>query len=126
MADEFDSKQVESVLAQEILRLHEESYGKTAEEAKVLGDEHTIVVILDGLELQRSEEFLIEAGRGDTVVQNRTLFQEAIETSYRAAVERATGRRVVSFASLTKVDPHYAVEIFRLGDRMAEVPLDES
>jgi uncharacterized protein YbcI len=126
VADEYDIKQVESALAEELLRLHEDAYGKGAAEAKVVANGNTIVAILDGIELQKSEEFLIGAGHGDTVVQNRTLFQQAIETSFRAAVERATGRRVVSFASTTKLDPNYSVEIFRLGDRMAEVELDES
>ena len=49
----------------------------------------------------------------------------AIETTFRAAVERATGRRVVSFASVIKLDPNYSVEIFRLGEA-GDVPLAES
>ena len=41
--------------------------------------------------------------------------EQAIETTFRSAVERATGRRVVSFASATKLAPNYVVEVFRLG-----------
>ena len=39
-------------------------------------------------------------------------YEAAIETTFQAAVERATGRRVVSFVSATKLSPNYAVEIF--------------
>jgi hypothetical protein len=50
-------------------------------------------------------------------------YQQAIETTFRAAVERATGRRVVSFASITKLSPHYVVEVFRLAEqRPAPLP----
>jgi hypothetical protein len=57
------------------------------------------------------------------VVEMRSRYEAAIETTFQAAVERATGRRVVSFVSATKLSPNYAVEIFRLGPR--DLPLDE-
>jgi uncharacterized protein YbcI len=109
-----DARQVAEDLGQELLRLHMESYGKGAQESRVLLDEDTVVCVMDGLELLPSEEFLIEAGKGDAVVEVRGRYQQAIESSFRAAVERHTGRRVTSFASVTRLDPHYIVEIFRL------------
>jgi uncharacterized protein YbcI len=81
---------------------------------RVLADGDDIVVYLDGLELQRIEEFLIERGHADRVIEQRSHFQQAIEPTFKAAVERMTGRRVISFASVTKLDPNYAIEIFRL------------
>jgi len=46
----------------------------------------------------------------------REQFQQAIRSIFAAAVERATGRRVVGFASHAEVDEaRFAVEIFRLG-----------
>src|SRR3712207_6081568 len=87
--------------------------------------EDAIVVFLDDLELQPNEEFLIGRDHGDAVVDVRARYQQAIETTFRAAVERVTGRRVISFASVTKLDPHYVVEIFRLGDR-ADFTLPEA
>jgi hypothetical protein len=45
------------------------------------------------------------------------MFQEAIETTFSSAVERATGRRVIAFLSQTNLDPNFAVEIFRLAPR---------
>ena len=35
--------------------------------------------------------------------------------TFIAAVERATGRRVTSFLSKMNLNPHFVVEIFRLG-----------
>jgi len=45
-------------------------------------------------------------------------------TEVAADIAKATGRRVVSFVSATKLSPNYAVEIFRLGPRN-DLPLDE-
>jgi uncharacterized protein YbcI len=109
------TKQVEDALGQEIMRIHRESYGNGARTANVhyVGDD--VVCFLDELELMPNEEFLIEAGQGDAVVSVRSRFQQAIETTFRAAVERATGRRVTAFLSATHLSPNFAVEIFRLG-----------
>jgi hypothetical protein len=42
-------------------------------------------------------------------------YQHAIQASFRAAVERATGRRVIGFASMTSFDDHpFVAEIFKL------------
>jgi uncharacterized protein YbcI len=115
VADLPDTRELDDLSA-ELLRLHEEAYGKGAAEAKVIVDENSVVVFLDGLELQHNEEFMVESGQEEAVLHARSMFQQAIEASFRAAVERATGRKVVSFASVTKLDPHYSVEIFRLGE----------
>ncbi len=54
------------------------------------------------------------------MIEVRARYQQAIETTFRAAVERATGRRVVSFVSVTKLDPNYIVEIFPLAPPAGE------
>jgi uncharacterized protein YbcI len=117
-------EQVEQDLAQDLLRIHKESYGKGAGRADVRIHDDVVYCMLDDLELLPNEEFMIGAGKGDAVVDIRTRYQSAIETTFRAAVERATGRRVVSFASITKLDPNYNVEIFRLAEAK-EIPLTE-
>jgi len=99
------------------MRLHREAYGKGARLAKVLADENTVVVIMDDLELLPNEEFLISEGHEVTVLETRARFQQAIRAKFSAAVERATGRRVIGFNSTTHLDPNYIVEIFRLGDK---------
>jgi uncharacterized protein YbcI len=102
-------------IAREILRIHEESYGKGAGKAHTyLGDDF-VVVVLDELELLPNEEFLLENGEHDTVMRVRTQYQHAIQATFRAAIERATGRTVVGFASTTSLDePRFITEVFRL------------
>jgi uncharacterized protein YbcI len=74
-----------------------------------------VIVILDALELLPNEEFLIENGKRDDVAHVRTQYQHAIQAPLRAAVERASGRNVIGFASTTSLEePRFAVEIFKL------------
>ena len=112
--DAATSQTIERELAEALLQIHEDSYGKGAASVRVLTADDAIVVFFDGLELQQNEEFLIENGHGASVVAQRGEFQQAIGPVYHAAVERVTGQTVTSFASVTKLNPHYAVEIFRL------------
>jgi uncharacterized protein YbcI len=111
-----NSTPTEAALADELLELHRSSYGCGAGKAKVQILDDMVVCMLDQIELLPNEEFMVEIGKGDLVVEIRSQYQEALETTFRAAVERATGRRVFSFASRTKLNPHYTVEVFRLAE----------
>jgi uncharacterized protein YbcI len=107
--------EVADEISRELLAIHRESYGGTAQRATahVLGD--TVIVLLDGLELLPNEEFLIASGKEEAVSSFRREYQKAIEPSFRAAVERATGRRVIGFAShVSMEEPRFTAEIFRL------------
>jgi uncharacterized protein YbcI len=108
-------QQVRDELAREILRIHEQSYGKGAGNAQAMVFGEWVVVVLGELELLPNEKFLVESGKADTVTQVRHQYQLAIQSSFRAAVERATGRTVVGFASTTSVEDHFMAEIFKLG-----------
>jgi uncharacterized protein YbcI len=99
----------------DLARIHLESYGTGSESTKTIISDDAVVVFMDGLELMANEEFMIREGEEDAVINLRGKYQRAIEPTFRAAVERATGRKVVSFASIVRLDPTYAVEIFRLG-----------
>jgi uncharacterized protein YbcI len=108
-------QQVTDEIAREILRIHEESYCKGAENAHAMVSESWVVVVLDGLELLPNEQFLVEKGEEGAVMQVRTQYQSAIRSSFSAAIERATGRRVTSFASTTNLEePRFSAEVFRL------------
>lgn len=116
MPEQLDGRAVEDRLAAELLKIHCESHGKGARDARAYILDDLVVCLLDGIELLPNEEFMVGEGKGDAVVDVRRHYQQAIETTFRAAVERATGRRVISFASNTKLDdPHYEIETFRLG-----------
>jgi uncharacterized protein YbcI len=108
-------QEVEDEISTEILRIHEESYGAGAESAHTYLGGDFVVVVLDKPVLLPNEQFLVENGKQDAVAQVRTQYQLAIQTSFRAAIERATGRNVIGFASTTSVgDPKFVAEIFKL------------
>jgi uncharacterized protein YbcI len=108
--------EIKDEISREILRIHEESYGKGAGKAHTYVGEGFVVVVLDELELLPNEKFLVEHGKQETVVQVRTQYQHAIQASFRAAIERATGRTVVGFASTTSIEePRFVAELFKLG-----------
>jgi uncharacterized protein YbcI len=109
-----ESSQIEQAISEDLLRIHRESYGRGPSRARTYVLEDDVVCIMDGLELLPSEELLIDKGHADAVLGVRTKYEQAIEASFKAAVERATGRRVIAFASHTAVDPNFAVEVFRL------------
>jgi uncharacterized protein YbcI len=108
-------QEVHDEIAREILRIYEESYGSGATRAEALVSERYVIVVLDGIELLPNEKFLVENGKEETVLQVRTQYQRAIQSSFSAAIERATGRTVIGFASTTSIDePGFMAEIFRL------------
>ena len=108
-------RQVTEAISEQLLRIHRESYGRGAERVVSQVIDDTLVVLLDGLELLPNEEFLVSNGAEDAVAEMRTKYQKVIEPTFRAAVERATGRRVIGFAShVTLEEPRFALEVFRL------------
>ena len=107
--------EVRDEVAREVLRIYEESYGTGAANAETLVGENWVIVVLDGLELLPNEKFLVENGQADTVMEVRTRYQHAIRSSFSAAVERATGRTVIGFASTTSIEePRFMAEVFKL------------
>ena len=109
-----DSEVLEEI-SREILRIHEQSYGRGAAQAQAYVGNGFVIVVLDDLVLLPNEKFLVENGKQDTVMQVRTQYQNAIRESFSAAIERAIGRRVIGFASATSVEePRFMAEIFKL------------
>ena len=105
--------QVESTISEEIAQIHHESYGHEVLAARTVWRDELVLTVLD-IELTPAERTLITNGRSEAVQQLRHEFQEAIGASFEAVVERATGRRVVAFASNTNIDPAFVSELFRL------------
>jgi uncharacterized protein YbcI len=102
-----------SAISQAIVRIHAEHYGKGATQAKTYAWDNLVVTVLRDV-LTVAERTLIDVDRADTVREVRTTFQLSLEETFRAAVERLTGRRVHSFMS--QVDPvnGLGVEVFVL------------
>lgn len=106
-------ERIRDEIEREVLKLHHESYGDNVREAKVFVLDEFVLVIVDSRPTL-AEKTLIEAGQGQAVRDTREAFQEAIAPTFKAIVERSTGRKVVGFSSRMELDPLYAVEVFRL------------
>jgi uncharacterized protein YbcI len=102
-----------SAISQAIVRIHAEHYGKGATQAKTYVWDNLVVTVLRDV-LTVAERTLVGVDRADTVREMRTTFQFSLEQTFRGAVERLTGRRVLSFMS--QVDPGngLGVEVFVL------------
>ena len=101
------------VISAEMVRIHRESYGSGAKSVKTYVHDDLVLSVLD-VDLLPAETVVIEAGRKDLVLEMRGSFQLELETSFTAAVERATGRKVIAFLSDTHLDPPFVTELFRL------------
>jgi uncharacterized protein YbcI len=119
-----DPSTVQRNVGDEIFRIHREAHGSGAKAAWAHIHEDEVIVTIDEIEFLPVEAFMIERGKSDEVLQMRTQYQLAIKDVFSAAVERATGRRVVGFSSMTNLDPPYAVEYFRL-DQPPDLDLPE-
>lgn len=110
-----DDREVADSICQDILAIQTDSYGGGAEHVHAHIVDDTVIVILDDIELLPNEEFMLGQGRADAVARLREDFQRAIEPTFRAAVERAIGRRVIGFASHVQLEElRFSIEIFRL------------
>jgi uncharacterized protein YbcI len=96
-----------------ITRLHREHYGRGATTARTIIQRNYVVCFLDDI-YTPVERTLIEAGRSEAVRGTRNVFQDAMSTNFRAAVEDATGRRVIAFMSQVCFEPDMAAEVFVL------------
>jgi uncharacterized protein YbcI len=120
-----EGQRIEDTVSEEILRIHIESYGRGAARARTYILENDVVCFLDEIELLPNEEFLVDNGHADTVVNVRSKYQQAIEATFRAAVERATGRRVIGFSSHTSLEANFVCEMFRLAPADRDEPLKD-
>jgi uncharacterized protein YbcI len=118
MADpthEITPQAVRDEICREILRVHEESYGGGARDVNVHLLDDIVLVLIDTVPTT-AERTLIDAGHSAAVQQTREAYQAAIAPTFKAIVERATGRKVNTFLSRMSVDPPmFSVELFRLG-----------
>ena len=64
--------------------------------------------------LTEAEKSLTQTDQVDAVSHIRQLFQQTMESDFREAVERLTGRKVLAFISGNHIDPDIAAELFIL------------
>lgn len=114
----LDPAVVSAAISEQIAAIHVESYETPVKGAVTHLLDDLVVAVLD-IELSMIERRMIDFGRGNLVHELRHAVQTAEAASFKAVVERATGRRVVAFASHTNIDPPFVAELFRLGPATA-------
>jgi uncharacterized protein YbcI len=102
-------------IAREMVRVHEDSFGRSATNLRVAIHDSFVAVVMD-VELTPGESALARAGNGDAVRITREEFAHAIHVVYEAIVERAIGRRVESVTSRAAVESKrpWSVHVFLL------------
>jgi len=95
------------------VRLLKESYGRGPEKARTTYDGDLVVVLMRG-GFTRVEQTLLDAGRGDSVIQQRMDFQDVMREKFNEVIEHHTGRKVIAFMSGSHQDPDLIAEVFVL------------
>ena len=109
------SRESLAAVANEVVRLKAQYYGKGPTEAKAFLNDETLVVVLKG-GLTTVERTLLDAGDDDLVRKVRLRFQEVMEQSFIDAVQRLTSQKVLTYMSQIVFDPDYCFEFFVLSD----------
>jgi uncharacterized protein YbcI len=102
-----------------IVQLHKEYYGRGPERAKTYFQDDLVVVLMRG-GFTKVEETLLQEGRGDSVIQQRRDFQEAMRARFRQVIEEELGRKVAGFMSGSHQHPDLLGEIFILEPESGE------
>ena len=111
------SRETLAAIANEIVKLKAEHYGKGPLEAKAYQNDDVLVCVMKG-GFTTVERTLLRGGNEALVREVRVRFQEQMMESFTGVVERVTGHRVLSYASQVAFDPDIGFELCLLGDRI--------
>lgn len=118
------NQQAEARISREVAALHEESYGAPPRNVRTHVLDDAVLCVID-IDLLPHERTLLDNGLGtESIHAVRTDFQRTIRSTFVAAVEHSTGRRVTGFISDTHLDPPFTVEFFRLASEHADPDTD--
>jgi uncharacterized protein YbcI len=116
------SGDIRANISRRMVQLHKEYYGRGPEKAKTFYNGDIVVVIMRG-GFTRVEETLLREGRGASVIQQRSDFQEVMTDHFSEVIEQETGRKVVAMMSGSHQHPDLLGEIFVL--ESSDVLVDE-
>jgi len=108
-----DRGSARSAIANAIVRLHAEHFGRGPTRARAHISEDFVLVVLEDV-FTTAERTLVAAGRSEQVQATRSAFADVMRDRFSAAVEVACGRRVRAYFSQTHIEPEMAVELFVL------------
>lgn len=102
-----------ALVSSELVRLLAHHYGRGPTQAKTYAcDDWLFCVMKDGM--TTTEQTLLANGEHELVRQVRLRFQSLMATTFTDVVEKATGRRVLTYHSQVVFEPEYALEMFLL------------
>jgi uncharacterized protein YbcI len=102
-----------AAIAREMSRLKSDLYGKGPTASKAYQNDDIVFCVLRG-GLTQVEQALVKSNDESLVRQVRLRFQEHMRPSFEGAVERITGRRVLTYNSQILFDPDMVIEVFVL------------
>jgi uncharacterized protein YbcI len=109
-------------ISRRIVQLHKEFYGRGPEKAKTYLNGDLVVVLMRG-GFTRVEETLLQEGRGESVIRQRSDFQHVMFARFSEVIEEETGRKVIAMMSGSHQRPDLLSEMFVL--ESSDVLLDE-
>jgi uncharacterized protein YbcI len=105
-----------AAITRALVQIKSQHYGKGATEAKAYQCDDFLFCVLKG-GMTTAERNLLEHGDAELVRHVRLRFQHNNSAAFKDAVERITGRRVLTYESQVLFEPDYTIEIFVLDDR---------
>lgn len=108
-----------------IVKLFRDYYGRGPVRAKThLFDNYALTILEDTLTV--AETTLVKSGREEMVRDFRIAFQTEMAEPFKGVVERATGRKVVTYQSQIAFHPDACFEIFILDGPPAALAAESS
>ena len=104
---------VRARIARGIVTLLKENYGRGPEGAKAYLVDDAVLVVLSG-GFTRAEATLLAAGHGQSVKDQRALFQDSMRQRFCDLIEGETGRKVKSLMSANDQDADVFCQVFLL------------
>ncbi len=104
---------IASAISSNAVRMLHEYTGRGPTKARTTINRDTVMIVFADT-LTKGERKLAENGDGETVLQMRHRFQEAMRDDLVAMVESEMERRVLAFMSTNHIDPDMAAEVFVL------------
>jgi uncharacterized protein YbcI len=108
-----DVGELSMAISREMVGLMKDYLGRGPTRARTYVRDNVIVVVLQDT-MTKAERKLVQDGKPDAVRDVRRVFQETLRHETSEAVERLTGRKVISFLSDHDVQTDMAAEIFLL------------
>ena len=105
--------ELNAAITSALVGIQTEYLGRGPRSASTFHYGHVLVTLMHDV-LTPAEKSLTRTNQTEAVDHIRHLFQETMESAFREAVERLTGRKVLAFISGNHIEPDIAAELFIL------------